>query len=94
MVYVKTGLIIPSVNICDVMMLGDFIVKIYIPQNIQNYVDYIYKKTNNINNINVYEFYEKVYKTASKTNIIILKNSQVASQMRNQILSYFRKPKR
>lgn len=91
MVYVKTGLIIPSVEMCETMILDDIIVQMYMPQHIQNYIHYLYKKVKKIDDINAFEFYEKVYKSPSNTKIIIIRNKQIAGSMRNQILNYFRK---
>ncbi|MBI4895676.1 MAG: hypothetical protein HY831_04245 [Candidatus Aenigmarchaeota archaeon] len=90
-ILVKVGLIIPTARLCETMVLGDVIIQTFIPENIQNYMDYIYKKSKKVDDINIFEFYEKAYKTSSKPKVVIIKNDQIANHIRVQIMNYFRK---
>lgn len=88
---VKLGLIIPTARLCETMVLGDVIIQTFIPENIQTYMDYVYKKAKKVDDINIYEFYEKAYKTPSKPKVVVIRNDQIANHIRVQIMNYFRK---
>ncbi len=90
-IMVKIGLIIPTARLCETMVLGDVIIQTFIPENIQNYMDYIYKKSKKVDDINIFEFYEKAYKTPSKPKVVVIRNDQIANHIRVQVMNYFRK---
>ncbi|MBI5332814.1 MAG: hypothetical protein HZB65_04525, partial [Candidatus Aenigmarchaeota archaeon] len=89
--FVKTGLKIPYAEVCETMILGDTIIQTYIPKHIQNYIGNIYQKTKSLEDMDALEFYKKIYKAPAKTDIVIIKNSEIADYMRRQVLGYFRK---
>ncbi|MFH0837212.1 MAG: hypothetical protein V1870_03725 [Candidatus Aenigmatarchaeota archaeon] len=89
--FVKTGLKIPYIEVCETMVLGNIIIQTYIPKHIQDYLNSIYQKTKKLEDMNTLEFYNRIYKTPAKTDIVVIKNPEIADYMRKQILGYFRK---
>jgi len=53
--FVKTGLKIPYVEVCETMILGNIIIQTYIPKHVQNYLNSIYEKTRKLEDINALE---------------------------------------
>ena len=87
----KTGVSIPFIDVCETMILGDVIVQIYTPDNLQKLIESIYGKTKSIDDIDVLEFYESIYKTPAKIKIVVFNNKHIADIMRKQVLGYFGK---
>jgi len=87
--FVQTG--VPCAAKCDIMILGDVVTQLYIPQKIQKNIDYIYGKFTNRSDINDEEFYRLVYNTKAEVRFVVIKNPAIAEQLRQQILSYFKR---
>ena len=86
-VSIKTGLSLPSSESCETMILGNVIVQMTIPNEINDYIEKIYSFSRSIDDINPTDFYERVYKTKSEIKIVILKNKIVSEYMRNKVMN-------
>ncbi|MFH0837211.1 MAG: HAD-IB family hydrolase [Candidatus Aenigmatarchaeota archaeon] len=86
---IQTGL--PVADKCNIMVFGDVVMQIYLPEIVKNYIDKIYSKTTDISEINVEEFIRNAHKIRAKTKVIIMKNPVIAEQIRNQVINYFKR---
>lgn len=85
---VKTG--IEYSQNCDTTVLGDVIVQIYTPSNVREQIDGIYERVRDISELNVSEFYNSVYLMKAAVRLVVTRNAEMAEQLRNKIISYFR----
>ncbi len=90
-VSIKIGAEIPSVEVCETLILGDIVVQIYIPDELKKLTDKIYNKTKSFDSLDVLEFYDKIYRTPAKVKIVAFNNKNIAHLMREQVLSHFKK---
>ncbi|MEM2916614.1 MAG: hypothetical protein QXT19_04630, partial [Candidatus Woesearchaeota archaeon] len=86
-ILVKTG--VQCAEKCDVFVIGDRIVQIYAPEEIQKKLDEIYASARKTSDIKIPEIYEKVYKKKAKVRVVITQNPELAEQVRKQIVDYF-----
>ena len=87
LVMIKTG--IDLSNNCETMILGDLIFQTYIPQKTQEFISSQYKNAKKNADINVPLFYKEIYRKKQNIKVIVLKNPELAKQLREQVLSFF-----
>ncbi|MEM7815062.1 MAG: hypothetical protein QXF55_01835 [Candidatus Aenigmatarchaeota archaeon] len=88
-VRVQTGVSIPTNGNCEMMILGDVVTQIYIPDKIQQIIRDVYARAKNISEINVPEFYRSVYLSPEKVRFVVSKNAEIAHQLRHLVLNHF-----
>jgi phosphoserine phosphatase len=89
LISVQTG--VPCAEKCDVMILGDVVTQLYMPPRLQKYTDQIYHTIRDRSAINDQEFYRIVYNTKAEVKFVVIKNPAIAEQLRQQVLSNFRR---
>ncbi len=86
---VQTG--IPCAEKCDIMILGDVVTQLYLPQKLQKYIDISFDKSKDRSDVNDQEFYRLVYNAKSEVRFVVIKNPAIAEHLRRQVLSYFKR---
>jgi HAD superfamily phosphoserine phosphatase-like hydrolase len=86
-VKVKTGCKIA--DDCELMVLGDVITQLFIPKEIQDFLENAYLSSNKISDISVPELYSFVYGKKVKTKFIVIKNKYLADQIKKQTINNF-----
>ncbi|MBI4895675.1 MAG: hypothetical protein HY831_04240 [Candidatus Aenigmarchaeota archaeon] len=89
-VNIKTGVSLQSMDSCEIMILGDVVVQMSIPNEINYYLEKIYTSSRSIDDIDAIDFYENVYKTKIEVKIVILKNKIISDHIRNEIINLFK----
>ncbi len=84
---VKTG--INCAERCDVVVLGNKIVQIYLPQEILQKLDEMYNSAKKISDISVPELYKEVYKKKVKVKVVITNNPELAEHVRERVVGGF-----
>lgn len=74
---------------CDLFVLGNKIIQIYLPKAIQHSLDKMYHKAKKISDIIVPDLYREVYKRKAKVKIVITQNAELADHVRQRIMGYF-----
>jgi hypothetical protein len=87
-VNVKTG--VDCAKTCEMMIMGDIVTQIYIPEDIQQQVKSIYSGVRSMAAISVPDFYRIVYQKHIAVKFTVMRNHEIASQMREQIMENFR----
>jgi len=87
LVDVKTG--VACAQDCDIMVLGDSIVQLYIPQEVAASLDHIFSQAKQIADISVPALYTKFYKRKALVKMVITKNPELAERLRQRIRSFF-----
>jgi phosphoserine phosphatase len=89
--FVKTG--VDLAKDCETMIMGDVVTQIYVPQKIMKYLQGLYSRVKDVNEVNVQEFYRQVYLTKADVKFVVIRNPEIAKQLREQVLSHFRRDK-
>ena len=85
-VRVKTG--IKVADNCDTMVIGEFVTQLYIPEELAKEIEKTYEMSD-ISKIDVTQFYQKVFERKIPIKFTILRNSEIAGQLRKQTMAYF-----
>ncbi len=89
--FVKTG--VPSAQNCEINVLGDTIVQAYLPPQVRQRIHDIYSNVKDVSEINHQDFYKQIYLTKGDVKIVVMKNPEIAEQIRNQVIANFRNEK-
>jgi len=74
----------------DIAVVGDSVLHIYFPEEIKMGMHKIYTEAKDISDVINNDFLEKMFNEKVKINVTVVKNKEVAAQMRDKILSYFK----
>lgn len=74
----------------EIHILGDTVTQIHIPLEISKKINFIYNNTGRISDVKVPEVYNNIYEKKSKVQLLIYKNPEIAEQLRQKTLSYFK----
>src|SRR3989338_223966 len=74
----------------ETYILGDTVTQLYIPQEIAKKIEFIYNNNKSIDDIKVPEIYRDVYEKKCRVQLLIYKNPEIAEQLRQKTLSYFK----
>lgn len=74
----------------ETYILGDTVTQLYIPPEISKKIDFLYNRIKRIGNIKVPEVYGDIYERKCKVHLLIYKNPEIAEQLRQKTLSYFK----
>ena len=86
-VKVKTG--IDCAQDCQIMVMNDTIVQMYIPSEISKAMDEIYAKAKKVGDISVPDLHRNVYKKKTNVKMIITKNKELAEHVKDKIIGSF-----
>ncbi|MBI2584009.1 MAG: hypothetical protein HYW25_05050 [Candidatus Aenigmarchaeota archaeon] len=85
---VRTGMK-GTVHNCEIMVVGDHIVQMFLPKKTNEYIDSLYGRMSHASEISIPEFYSKVFLEKSDVKIVVTKNSALAEQIRQNAISKF-----
>ena len=74
----------------ETYILGDTVTQLYIPPEISKKLDFLYANTKRIEDLKMPEVYTDIYERKCKAQLLIFKNPELAEQLRQKTLSYFR----
>lgn len=83
----RTG--IDCANNCDVFVINDKIVQMYMPEDIKKSLDEIYNGCKGISDFNAHTLYKKVYTKKTNIKIVVTENAELAEHIRERIKSWF-----
>jgi len=84
---IKLG--VSYVDACDFFTGGDYTVQAHFPDNIRKITDDAYK---NIKDVAILKkFYDDTFHKKTEINVVLMKNQKLSEQLRNRVLSYFKK---
>ncbi|MBI4450797.1 hypothetical protein HY642_02370 [Candidatus Woesearchaeota archaeon] len=86
-VLVRTG--VKCAEHCDLLVLADRIVQIYIPVDIKEELDRIYQGAKRLSDVKIPELYNKVFKKKARVTVAITQNPALAEHVRQRIAGYF-----
>jgi hypothetical protein len=86
---IRVALGIECAKTCETMVLGDTITQTYIPKKIEEHIEKVYNEVEDASKIYVPEFYSEVYESKEKTKMIVYKNAEFASQIREKVMQPF-----
>jgi len=72
---------------CDSAIFGDTIMQVYLPDEIKKEINNIYEKHHNLSEIDLPKFIKLVLKKRVKINLILIKNKEIADQLKNKALN-------
>jgi hypothetical protein len=78
-------------GISDYIVLGDFVMQIYYPKDVMREMDNIFSSVKSVNDLNTQKLFEQIFEKKTTIPVTIMKNPILAKQLRNRILSYFKK---
>ncbi|MEM7815059.1 MAG: haloacid dehalogenase-like hydrolase [Candidatus Aenigmatarchaeota archaeon] len=87
-VRVQTG--VPCAETCDTMVLGDVVVQLHLPETLRTKLELLYLNTKNVAELSVADLYNSVYKQPADVKISVMRNSEIARQLRERIMSHFK----
>lgn len=74
----------------ETYIMGDTIAQLYIPSEISKKIDSIFNNTKIIGDVKVPEVYNHIYEKKCKVQLLIYKNQEIAEQLRQKTLGYFK----
>jgi len=74
---------------CDTVVKGDFVYQVYFPSDLKHALSKIYKETTKIESIDLNELFKSVLEKEYKIKVVIIKDSFLADQLRQDTLKYF-----
>ncbi len=83
----KCGLDVAAAS--DIVIFGDFVIQVFYPREIRKLLDSVYSKTKNVSRLDVDYFFNRVFEKKTKIPIVIIKNLDLAEQLRKQTIEYF-----
>ena len=86
-VKIKTG--VDFSDNSDIYVMDDLVMQVFFPDSLKRDIELFYSKTKNISKLNVVEFHKKFYESKNDIKVLLFKNSEIAEQLRNYILSFF-----
>lgn len=75
---------------CETSVIGDYVFQLYINEDVIKFVEKVYSKAKSPADVNVLEFYKYVYEYPHPTKLIIMKNREIANQLKKQIMGQFK----
>jgi len=89
--FVNVQIGISSSESCETMILGDIVTQLYISAPVLERISQIYSTTRNVAELNIPEFYRHIYQHKAETKFIVMRNSEIAAQLRTWVMSCFEK---
>jgi hypothetical protein len=74
---------------CDIGVFGDTIMQVYLPKEIKEKIDDIYKKHKDPSKINIPEFIKNVLNKKVTIQLVLTKNKEIAEQLKQKIMKDF-----
>ncbi len=73
----------------DILILGDKIMQVFLPDEIKKKMDELYNNVKKIEDINLPKFSKEIINKKTKIKLTITKNPDIAEQLRQEIISKF-----
>tara|TARA_Y100000031_G_scaffold155014_1_gene204428 strand:+ start:536 stop:2098 length:1563 start_codon:yes stop_codon:yes gene_type:complete len=89
-VHIKLG--VPLQNESETYVFGDVILQIFIPKKTRDFLDDSYSAAGSIKNIDIQALHKKFYHQKTDVRAVLMKNNEIAKQIRARILDQFRLP--
>jgi hypothetical protein len=74
---------------CDTIVAGDYVIQAYMPDDIKKMVDEVYENFHSMSEDELKKFYEDIMIRKTNINMVINKNSDIASKIREKTLKNF-----
>jgi len=74
----------------ETYIFGDTFTHLYIPAKLCKEVDFVYNNTKTISDVKMPKIYDSIYEKNFKVQLLIYKNPEIAEQLRQKTLSYFK----
>jgi len=74
---------------CDTVVKGDFVYQVYFPNDLKSILSKIYKDTQKIEELEMNKLFKNVLEKETKIKVVIIKDSSLAEQIREDTLKYF-----
>ncbi len=88
---IRMGVDVPSASlIMDTMVIGDYVIQIYLPEEYLKEENRIYEKVKNLEDLDPVELHNLYWKKYKWINIIINKNTDVAERIRKETEAHFK----
>lgn len=75
----------------DLAIFGDYTIQVFYPPEIARLVDKAYNETKNVSDLDVDYLFKQVFEKKARIPVIILKNADLAEQLRKQTKDYFKR---
>jgi len=85
--YVRTG--VDCAHSCDTRVVGDVIEQLYVPEDTMQMMTKMFSGTNNISELNVPDFHQSICLRKSPVKFVVMHNTDLAEQIRQQVLANF-----
>lgn len=76
--------------VSDIIAFEDLVIQVFYPPSIRKELDLVYNGTKRISDLNVDDFFEKVFQKKTKIPVVINRNQQIADQIKEQTISFFK----
>lgn len=86
-VRVQTG--VPCAETCDTMILGDVVVQLHLSDELRTKFETTYINTSNVSDMNVSDFYNSMYRSPAAVKLTVMRNAELAQQLREQVMTRF-----
>ena len=74
----------------DIVVFGDYVIQVFYPAEIRKMLENVYNKTKRVSDLDVDYFFNKIFEKKTKIPVIVLKNAELAEQLRKQTIKIFR----
>ena len=73
------------------MVFGDFVIQVYIPSEIKDKLKQHFSKANDVNKLRHDRLIKEVFEKKADIQVVISKDSKIASQIKDETLKFFSK---
>ncbi|MDD5417699.1 MAG: hypothetical protein PHW96_02310 [Candidatus Nanoarchaeia archaeon] len=85
---VKTGVNVAETN--ELMVFGDYIVQIYVPEEIHKKINETYSNAQKIEDVQIDKTFEEIFGKITEIKVIINKDAKMAEELKNKTMNYFK----
>jgi len=87
---VKKKIGVDCAAIADLVIYKDTVVEVFYPVDIKKELDKFFEKAKGIEDLNIQYLFDNIFQKQTKINIVIHKNQELADQLKEQTISYFK----
>lgn len=85
---IKTGINVAETN--ELMVFGDYVIQIYIPDEIHSKIEKVYKKAEKVDDINLTKLFDDIFGKKTEIKVIINKDKKMAEEIKNKTINHFK----
>jgi hypothetical protein len=74
---------------CDIGVFGDTIMQVYLPKEIRDKIDEVYKKSDSPSEVNIPDFIKNVLNKKVTIQLVLTKNKEIAEQLKQKVVREF-----